>query len=421
MLHISFIRENPQLVRDSLKKRKDREKLHWVDDLLKKDQECRRLLAQAQELRTRRNLASQEINALQKAGKDIRGKVAEVKAIPDKIKAVEDRMAVLQENIRHCLMRIPNILHESVPVGDSEKDNVVVKKWGKPGKADMPPHGEWLEQHGQADFSRAAKVAGAGFYYLKDKMALLDLALQRFAVGHLLQKGFTLIQPPLMMNRAAYEGVIDIADFQNVMYKAQDEDLYLIATSEHPMVAMFKDEVLEEKALPIKLVGISPCFRKEIGSHGVDTRGLFRVHQFNKVEQVIICRPEDSWQLHEEIQKNTEEIVQQLGIPYRVVNICTADIGSIAAKKYDIEAWFPREQAYREITSASNCTSYQAVRLNIRCQKGQEREYVHTLNNTALATGRIIRAIIENFQQEDGSMQVPEALQKYMDGIKRIE
>jgi len=229
-----------------------------------------------------------------------------------------------------------------------------------------------------------------------------------------------LVYPPLMMNRRSYEGVTDLADFENVMYKIEGEDLYMIATSEHPMVAMHMGEVLDEKDLPIKFCGISSCFRKEIGAHGVDTKGLFRMHQFNKVEQVVLCKPEDSWKFHGELQKNSEEMMKLLGIPFRVVNICTGDIGIVAAKKYDIEAWYPRAKTYREVGSNSNCTSYQAVRLNIRYQKGEEREYVHTLNDTGIATSRIMVAILENYQQKDGSIKIPKALQKYMYNKKFI-
>uniref|UniRef100_UPI0026180355 serine--tRNA ligase n=1 Tax=uncultured Methanofollis sp. TaxID=262500 RepID=UPI0026180355 len=231
------------------------------------------------------------------------------------------------------------------------------------------------------------------------------------------------ISPPYMMNRAAYEGVTDLADFENVMYKIDGEDEFLIATAEHPMAAMFKDEIFEADALPIKFAGISPCFRREIGSHGIDTKGLFRVHQFNKIEQFIFCRPEDSWTFHEELLANAEAVFQGLGLPYHVVNICTGDIGTVAAKKYDLEVWMPRENRYRETVSCSNCTSYQATRLNIRMRSPtdfKEKEFIHTLNSTAIATSRAIRAILENYQQEDGSVEVPKVLRPYMYGLETL-
>ncbi|MDD3622355.1 MAG: serine--tRNA ligase, partial [Methanofollis sp.] len=234
---------------------------------------------------------------------------------------------------------------------------------------------------------------------------------------------YTPVSPPYMMNRAAYEGVTDLADFENVMYKIDGEDEFLIATSEHPMAAMYMDEIFEEKDLPLKYAGISPCFRREIGAHGLDTKGLFRVHQFTKVEQFIYCKPEDSWKFHEELLANAEAYFQALGLPYHVVNICTGDIGTVAAKKYDIEVWMPREEQYREVVSCSNCTAYQAVGLNIRVRDASDftsKQPVHTLNSTAVATSRTIRAILENYQQEDGSVVVPEVLRKYMGGIETL-
>jgi seryl-tRNA synthetase len=245
----------------------------------------------------------------------------------------------------------------------------------------------------------------------------------QFAVDNLVKKGFKLFIPPLMLGRKAYEGVTDLADFENVMYKVEGEDLYLIATSEHPIAAYFMNEVIPEEELPIKIVGMSPCFRKEIGSHGVDTRGLFRVHQFWKVEQFILCKPEDSWKYHEELQKNSEELYTELGVPFRVVNICTGDLGVIAAKKYDTEAWFPRQKAYQEVGSNSNCTDYQARRLNIKFGKrgAGNLQLVHTLNNTAIATSRAMVAILENFQNKDGSVDIPKALWPYMNKVKKIE
>jgi seryl-tRNA synthetase len=273
------------------------------------------------------------------------------------------------------------------------------------------------------DVERAGKIAGARFFYLKKEGVLLDMALMSYALEEMVKKGFTPIEPPFLMRRKPYEGVIALSDFENDLYKVEGEDLYLIATSEHPMAAMYMNEVLKAEDLPIKLVGISPNFRKEAGAHGKDTRGIFRTHQFNKVEQFVFCKPEDSWKIHEELVMNAEELVQKLGLPYRVVNVCTGDIGKVAAKKYDIEAWMPAQNAYREIISCSNCTDYQARRLNIRYREKEgepPKGFVHTLNSTALATGRTIVAILENYQQEDGSVVIPEVLRKYMMGIEKI-
>ncbi|HZX44635.1 MAG TPA: serine--tRNA ligase [Candidatus Nanoarchaeia archaeon] len=424
MLDIKIIRENPDLVRHDLKKRQDAEKLKWVDDLIEKEKEYRNLLQLNQDLRHKRNVITEEINALRKQGKDFQAQVKEAKLIPEKIKEVDEHLAEIKEKLDFYLMRLPNILHGSVPYGKDSSENQVVRTWGKIPEFnfELKPHGELIESLGLANFEDAAKVSGKGFYYLLGDLALMEQALQRFAVDTLVKKGFTLVEPPLMLRRKPYEGVTDLADFETMMYKVEgeNEDLFLIATSEHPIGAMMMNKVLEQGKMPLKYVGVSPCFRKEIGSHGIDEKGLFRVHQFNKIEQFVFCRPEDSWKIHEQLIENAEKIFQKLKLPYRIVNICTGDIGIVAAKKYDMEAWMPREKAYKEVVSCSNCTSYQAVRLNIRYIKGAEKEYIHTLNSTAIATGRALRAILENYQQKDGSIKVPAVLQEYMGGLKVI-
>ncbi|MBU5688394.1 MAG: serine--tRNA ligase, partial [Candidatus Aenigmarchaeota archaeon] len=376
-------------------------------------------------LRKKRNEITEEISKLKKQGKDVNNLLKEVKEIPEKIKQLEEELAKYEEKVNWYLLRLPNILHESVPYGKDDKDNVVIKVWGNPPKFDFQPknHLEILEGLGLIDLERAAKVAGAGFYYLKEDLVLLDQALQKFAIDHLRKKGFKLILPPYMLRKDAYMGVTDLDAFHDVLYKIEDEDLYMIATAEHPLGAMFKDEVFSKKDLPLKLVGVSPCFRKEVGAHGKYTKGLFRVHQFHKVEQFVFCLPDQSWQIHEELQQNSEELYQALGIHYRVVNVCTGDIGSIAAKKYDIEFWMADGQ-FREIGSNSNCTDYQARRLNIKYREKEGQApigFVHTLNNTALATSRTIIAIIEQFQQKDGSVVIPKPLRPYMDGKEILE
>jgi seryl-tRNA synthetase len=311
-----------------------------------------------------------------------------------------------------------------VPYGRDENDNVEIRRWGQPPKFDFEPkdHLTILQNLGLIDVERGSKVAGHQFFYLKKDLVLLDLAIQKFAIDNLLKKGFILVQPPYMINRKAYEGMIDPTDFEMVTYKVENEDLYLIATAEHPLGAMYMNEVLDKDELPLKFCGISPCFRKEVGAHGKYTRGLFRMHQFHKIEQFIFCLPEQSWEMHEELQKNSEELYQKLGLHYRVVNICTGDIGTVAAKKYDIEVWMA-DGKFRESGSNSNCTDYQARRLNIRYREkpGQApKDFVHTLNNTALATSRTIVAIVEQYQQKDGSVVIPEALRPYMNGIERL-
>lgn len=417
MLDIKFVIANPDVVRKDLEKRQDKEKLAWVDELVKKHSEVKKLKEDAEKLRRDRNVITKEINELQKQGKDIKKKVKDAKDLPGKISEAEKKLAGHDERIRFILMRLPNILHNDVPFGKDDSGNKEIRTWGVIEKKEfeLKSHGELLEGRGLADFQNATKISGAGFYFLKGDMLLLEQALINFTLNLLAKKGFTPVSPPLMMKKKPYEGVTSLEDFEKVMYKIEDEDAYLIATSEHPIGGMLMGTVLSEKELPLKLAGLSSCFRKEIGSHGVDTRGLFRVHQFNKVEQFIFCKPENSWKFHEELLKNAEAIFQKLKIPYRVVDICTGEIGIVAARKYDLEAWFPRQKAYREVVSCSNCTAYQAVRLNIKYTNAKgEKEYVHTLNSTAVATGRALAAIVENFQNKDGSITVPDVLQPYL-------
>ena len=423
MLDIKFIRENPDIVKKDLEKRKDKEKLDMLKDLLKIDEDYRKLLAKEQKLRHRRNELTGEINKAKKEGRDIRKLISEAKELPEKIDSAKKKTSRVKEKIDFYLMRIPNVLHESVPYGADEEGNVTIKEHGRIKKPsfELKPHGEVAVNLGGADFKQAAKVSGAGFNFLIGDLALLSQALMQFAIASLVKKGWQLVETPIMLNRKAYEGVTDLADFEDVMYKIDDEDLYLIATSEHPICALHMDSVFNEDELPKKYMGFSPCFRKEIGSRGVDTKGLYRLHQFYKIEQFVFCKPEDSWKIHEELLKNAEEIFRELGLPYRVINICTGDIGIVAAKKYDIEVWLPRQQKYGEVVSCSNCTAYQAVRSNIRYQKADDREYVHTLNSTAIATSRALVAILENFQDKDGSVKVPKVLRHYMYGKDRIK
>lgn len=425
MLDLKFVREHPEIVRADLMKRGDTGKLPWVDEVLEMDRRVRELTVEIGNLRNRRNVVSREISRARRAGEDISPLLSEAAGLPERIREAEAERGRLSEAVRYRLMRLPNILHESVPIGSDETGNVEIRRWGEPKvpEFDLVNHGALAVEHDWADFERAAKIAGAGFYFLKGRLALLDMALQRFAMDLLIRRGYTPIIPPYMMNRASYEGVTDLADFENVMYKIDGEDEYLIATSEHPMAAIYSGEIFEEKDLPLRLAGISPCFRREIGAHGIDTKGLFRVHQFHKVEQFIYSTPEQSWDLHEELIANAEEVFQRLGLPYRVVLICTGDIGTVAAKKYDLEVWMPREERYREAVSCSNCTAYQAVRLNIKVRDPVEftkKRYLHTLNSTAIATTRAIRAILENYQNPDGSVTVPEALRPYLYGEETL-
>ena len=419
MLHIRFIRENADLIRKNLERRRDVAKLKDFERLLEIDDKVRGLKKEIQDLRTQRNALSREVGQLKKQGKDDTKIVKRASAVNKRIAEVEQETASLEEELKGIQMRIPNILHESVPYGISDEDNEVVKEWG--GKPEFTfevhSHVDLLESLNIGDIPNAAKIAGSRFYYLKNELVLIDLAMQQMALEMLVKKGYTPMYPPFMMRREPYEGVTDLADFEDVMYKIEGEDLYLIATSEHPLAALHMGDIFEPTDLPIKLAGISACFRKEAGSHGKDTKGIFRVHQFNKVEQFIYSLPEESWNLHEELIHNEESFIQALKLPYRIVNVCTGDIGIVAAKKYDLELWMPGQQMYREGGSCSNCTAYQATRLNIkyRLKKGgTEKDYVHTLNSTLVANPRTLVAILEVYQQEDGSVKIPTALHKYL-------
>ncbi len=425
MLDIKLIRENPELVKNNLGKRGNPQCIQMLEDLIALDKQWRLNLTKLNEVRHQRKQVTIDIAKLKKAGKEADDEVHRAQDIDYIIKDLEKTVSEEEQKIHDYLMQLPNLLEETVPFGKDSYDNVQVKIWGN-----IPQFSFSVKNHidlalelGQIDMERAGKVSGARFFYLKDQLALLDLALMNFAIEKLVKKGYTPIIPPYLMKREAYEGVTAMGDFADVLYKAENEDLYLIATSEHPMAAMYMNEVLKEQDMPVKLAGMSTCFRKEAGAHGKDTRGIFRTHQFNKVEQFIFCKPEDSSKLHEELLQNAEEVFQELGLAYRVVNVCTGDIGTVAAKKYDIEAWMPAQNGYREVVSCSNCTDYQGRRLGIRYREKEgaaPKGVVHTLNSTAVATGRTIVALLENNQLEDGTIKIPEVLRKYMGNSEKI-
>ncbi len=425
MLDTKLIRENPSLVKANLKKRNDPGKLKLLEELLKVDAEWRKQQTEINILRQKRNQLSLEVAKLKKAGKTTKKQLTEAKKVDNLIEKSGKKLTELGSKEKSLSMNIPNLLHESVPVGKDDSDNVEIRKWGQPPKFDFKPkdHFTILQNLNLIDAERGAKIAGERFYFMKNELVLLDMALQKFALDVLRKKDFIIISPPLMIKRKPYEGVIDLSDFEMVTYKIENEDAYLIATSEHPTAAMFMEEILDASKFPLMFAGISPSFRKEVGAHGKYTKGLFRMHHFNKIEQFIFCTPDQSWKLHEEIQRNCELLYQSLGLHYRVVNVCTGDIGSIAAKKYDTEVWMADGQ-FREVGSNSNCTDYQARRLGIRFKEGEGKPvkgFVHTLNNTALATSRTMIAIIEQFQQKDGSVIIPKVLRPYMFGIEKLD
>ncbi len=424
MLDIKLIRENPAVVVENLKRRGATEKIKTLQDLIKYDEKWRRFLTRTNELRHKRKVLTNEIANLKKRGKAVDSKIQEAQGILAKIEELEENVKIYRQKADDILLTLPNILHESVPIGKDETENVVLRSWGKRPEFDFEPksHLQICLDLDLIDAERAAKVAGHGFYYLKEELALLDCAILRYAIDFMIDRGYKLIEPPFMMRKKPYLGVTDMNFFEDQLYKIVEEDLYLVATAEHPLAAYFMDEVIEKKDLPVKFVGTSSCFRKEVGTHGKYTKGLFRMHQFNKVEQFIFCLPERSWKLLEELQKNAEDLYRHLGLHHRVAVLCSGDTGTVQAKTYDIQIWMA-DGEYREIGSNSNCTDYQARRLNIkyREQKGQAPAgFVHTLNNTALATSRTMMAILEQFQQKDGSVVIPEVLRPYMGGRKQI-
>src|SRR3989344_3359225 len=400
MLDINYIREHTEEVRKNLARRKNEAYISLLDQVIAVDKDWRKIKGEIDELRARRNKISAEINEARKAGKDISKLVKEAAETPKLIAEKEQKLIAHEQNIRNCLLQIPNLMHESVPYGKDDTENVPIKFVGKKPEFKFTPisHVDIVVENDWADLERAAKISGARWYFLKGELAQLELAITNYAIDFMREKGFTLVIPPFMMGQKPYEGVTSLGDFEEALYKIEGEDLHPIATSEHPLTAQYMDETFDARKLPIKLVGYSTCFRKEAGAHGKDQRGIFRVHQFNKVEQIVLCTPEQSWKFHEQMVKHAMDFFESLGIHFRIVNICTGDLGIVAAKKYDLEGWFPVQNTYRELVSGSNCTEYQSRRLNIKYAKGQKKELIHTLNCTCVATSSALVAIIENFQ-----------------------
>ena len=423
MLDVKLLRETPDVVRADLRKRGMMDKLHLVDDAIGADSEWRNAKVQAEALRHEMNEVNRRIATLAREKKPIDGEQERVREISRKEEQHARVQAQQLGTLEAILMGLPNILHETVPVGKDDSENVTVRTWGEPQKFDFQPrdHIDVLTSLGMVDMERASRIAGARFFFLKGDAVKLEHAIMRYAIDVLSEKGLVPVEPPFMMRRAPYSGVTDMGDFGPVIYKVEGEDLYMIATSEHPLVAMHMDEILDGKELPLMYCGFSPCFRVEAGAHGKDTKGIFRTHQFYKVEQIAFARPEESWSIHEQLLANAEEIFRSLGLHYRVVNVCTGDMGTVAAKKYDLEAWMPVQGRFREMVSCSNCTDYQARRLKVRFRDKQSEatRLVHTLNSTAVTT-RVLVAIAENFQQEDGSVKIPEALSPYMGGVDAL-
>jgi len=424
MLEIRLIREAPDRVKENLRHRGMPEKIQDVDQLIRLDADWRKGLAEVERLRRRRNEITSAIAGAKKKGQDASHLMKEAETIPGQIKSLEEKVDEYGKQAEQILLNLPNLVHESVPVGKDEDDNVEVRKWGAIPSFQFKvlDHIDLGLKHGLIDVEKAGKVAGARFYYLRKDLVRLNYALIQYGLDFILKKSYELYQPPYLLHREVVAGAVALADFEDVIYKVEGEDLYLLATAEHALLAFHADEILDGGKLPLRYAAISPCFRKEAGAHGRDTKGIFRVHQFEKVEQFIYSAPEESWNLHEELLRNLEEFWQSLKIPYRIVNVCTGDMGTVAAKKYDLEAWLPGQGKYREMASCSNCTSYQAVRSKIRYREkpNEPTKYLHTLNSTLVATERAIVAILENFQRPEGMVEIPLVLQKYMGGQEII-
>jgi seryl-tRNA synthetase len=417
-----LLKQNPEIIIDTLNKRKVD---FPINDLISLDGRRRQLIAEIQHVKHEKNTLSHSIASKKKENANTSQEISKMKDIDNRILSLEEEKMSIESRFNLLMRNLPNIIHQSVPIGNNENDNVVIKHCGIIKNFEFSPrdHIEIATSLDLVDIERAAKISGARFYFLKKELVRMNYALIHFAIDFLSDKGYVLAQPPYMIRRNAMEGAIILEDFEGVIYKINGEDLYMIGTSEHALASMHMDEILNGKLLPIKYAGISTCFRKEAGAHGKDMKGIFRVHQFEKVEQFVYSRPDDSWEEHDKMLSITEEFYEKIGIPYRTVLLCSADLGKISAKTYDIEAWMPGQKAYREIVSCSNCTDYQARRLRIRFKDktNEETRLVHTLNSTLVATERTMVSIMENYQTLNGDIEVPDILRKYMGDIKKIK
>jgi len=418
-----------------------------LDSLFNADKQRRDLIVKLQDVKHQKNILSKEISERKKKKEDVSLKIHEMGKIGREISRLEEETKINDELFSKYIRSLPNFFHGTVPLGKDENDNKIIREYnGKfkalknpiesneksnsgvilnkelPGILQMKNHIDLTNGLGLIDLERAGKISGSRFYFLRNEMVKLSMALSNFAIDYLIKEGYTIVQPPFMIRRDAMEGAVILSDFEETIYKIENEDLYMIGTSEHPLASMHMNEILNGKNLPIRYGGISTCFRKEAGAHGKDMKGLFRVHQFEKVEQFIFCKPEESWKEHERLLQITEKFYEILEIPFRTIILCSGDLGKVSAKTYDIEAWFPAQNSYREICSCSNCTDYQARSLRIRYRNNpnDETSLVHTLNSTLVAIQRTLVAILENYQTRKGTILVPEALKKYMGDINEI-
>ncbi len=414
MLDMKMIRENPENIRKMLK---DRAVQFDIDLLLELDKKRREMIISTDDLRKKKNDMSVKISEAKKTSNEIAPLIQEMQLVSQELAKLEEVQHKTESEYSKLALTIPNVLHKSVPCGD-DSANKEIRKWGTVPQFnfEVKDHIDISENLNLLELERAAKTAGARFYYLMGDLVKLNQSLIQFGLDFLSEKEYTMSQPPYMINRKAMEGAVILDDFEDVIYKIEDQDLYLIGTSEHAMVSMFADEILDGNSLPARYSAISPCFRKEAGAHGKDQKGIFRVHQFEKIEQFVFSKPEDSWNEHENMIAITEEFFQKLEIPHKVVLLSSGDMGKISAKTYDLEVWMAGQNAYREVVSCSNCLDYQSRRLKIRFRDktNEDTKYIHTLNSTLVATERTMVAILENLQTKDGHVNIPNVLQKYM-------
>ena len=424
MIDIKLIRENPDMVKENMKKKFQDHKLHLVDEVLELDQDSRKLKQRGDELRMSRNSLSQQIGSLMREGKkDEAEKIKlEVNKVNEELAENEVKEAEYATKIKEIMMKIPNIIHESVPIGKDDSENVEITKYGEPIVPDyeIPYHADIMEKLSGLDLDSARRVAGNGFYYLMGNIARLHSAVISYARDFMINKGFTYCVPPFMIRSDVVTGVMSFEEMDAMMYKIEGEDLYLIGTSEHSMIGKFKDQILQEKDLPYTMTSYSPCFRKEKGAHGIEERGVYRIHQFEKQEMIVVCKPEDSYEWFDKMWSYTVELFRSLEIPVRTLECCSGDLADLKSKSLDVEAWSPRQKKYFEVGSCSNLTDAQARRLGIRIKGEKGNYYAHTLNNTVIAPPRMLIAFLENHYQKDGSVTIPEVLRPYMGGLEVI-
>ena len=424
MIDIKLIRENSELVKENIKKKFQDEKLALVDEIIELDSQYRQSRKLGDDLRSQRNVASKEIGSLMQQGNKeaAEAKKKEVAGIGEQITNCEEKEKELEQVIREKMMSIPNIIDPSVPIGKDDSENVEIERYGEAviPTYEVPHHADILASLDGLDKESAGRTSGEGFYYLKGNVARLHEALLAYARDFMINKGFTYFIPPFMIRQDVVDGVMSFADMETMMYKIEGEDLYLIGTSEHSMIGRFKGQLIKESELPLCLTAYSPCFRKEVGSHGIEERGLYRVHQFEKQEMVVLCKPEDSMSYYEKMWQYSVEYFRSLDIPVRTLECCSGDLADLKVKSCDVEAWSPRQQKYFEVGSCSTLGDAQARRLQIRAKGEKENYFLHTLNNTVVATPRGLIAFIENNYQEDGSVLIPEVLRPYMGGIEKI-